>query len=284
MTPAHTQTDDTQTEPFAAFRLATGRPFPWRRMLRYLGARLVPGREHILKDVYVRTLSTRAATLEIGYDASGDVLRLRPHGPVDPSFAAARAARLFGLDDAAVRLPFVDDPILGPRLATCPGLRPLGCWDPFELCVRTLVGQQVSVKAAQSLTVRLVERCGALTPKRLAHANLDRIGMPGRRVSAIQQFAAAVDRGRFDLDAPWPDLADRLARQPGFGPWTRAYLAIRLGRDPDAFPATDVGLLRATGQTSGRALAALAERWRPWRAYAATYLWMVAPDEPDARP
>ena len=99
--------------------------------------------------------------------------------------------------------------------------------------------------------------------------------MPGRRVAAIQGLAVAVRDGLIDLEAPWEQLAAALEAQPGFGPWTLSYLGIRLGRDPDAFPASDAGLLRATATDGSKALERLAERWRPFRALAATYLWMV---------
>jgi 3-methyladenine DNA glycosylase/8-oxoguanine DNA glycosylase len=143
--------------------------------------------------------------------------------------------------------------------------------------VRTLIGQQVSVRAAQSLTARIVDRCGTLQPARLADANLERIGMPGRRVAAIQNFAKLANTSAIDLTAAWAELGPALAELPGFGPWTCAYLGIRIGRDPDAFPVADVGLMRAAGAESPKALARMAEAWRPLRAFAATYLWFDPP-------
>lgn len=259
-------------------------PFPWDALLGHLGARLVPSRERVRDRTYVREVPAERGTVEARYDVGRSVLAVRASGRVDPTRAAERIARLFATAHTPESVAeLAADRIIGPRIAIRPGLRPLGCWDPFELCVRTLVGQQVSVAAAQTLIARLAERCGAIEPEPLARTPLDRIGMPGRRVAAIQRFAAAVGAGELELDGPWPQLERALAQQPGFGPWTRAYLGIRLGRDADAFPAADVGLQRAAGATSAKALEALAERWRPWRAYAATYLWMVAPVAAHAR-
>jgi DNA-3-methyladenine glycosylase II len=107
-------------------------------------------------------------------------------------------------------------------------------------------------------------------------ADLDKIGMPAKRVETIRALARAVLEHEVDLEAPWSQLDSQLQRVPGFGPWTRAYLAIRLGREPDALPASDLGLIRAAHVDSAKALLQLAESWRPYRSYAATYLWAVA--------
>jgi len=101
------------------------------------------------------------------------------------------------------------------------------------------------------------------------------MGMPGRRVETIRHLARAVLEERVDFELPWRAVNDALGTLPGFGPWTRAYLGIRLGRDPDAFPETDLGLIRAAGAASPAELLKRAENWRPFRAYAATYLWAV---------
>jgi len=260
----------------AAISVPVRRPFPWPLLLRSLRMRLIPGHERIDENVYVRLAPSGAPQVTIGYDTEASVLRLKIAATVDPARATARAAQLFQpTHDSEVSAKLRADPLLGPRLTAIPGLRPLGGWDGFELCVRTLIGQQVSVKAARSLIERVVERCGLLDPEHLAGANLDRIGMPGRRVAAIQGFAAAVCDARVDLASNWPELDRALEALPGFGPWTRGYLGMRLGRDPDAFPAGDAGLLRAAGARDAKALEKIAEAWRPHRALAATYLWMV---------
>src|SRR3546814_4743001 len=90
--------------------------------------------------------------------------------------------------------------MLAARIARCPGFRPLGCWSPFELCIRTLIGQQVTVVAARTLLKRLIARCGELTPAAVAGSDLSAIGMPGKRIAAIRGFAAAVARDEVRLD------------------------------------------------------------------------------------
>src|SRR3546814_7983768 len=100
--------------------------------------------------------------------------------------------------------------MLAARIARCPGFRPLGCWSPFELCIRTLIGQQVTVVAARTLLKRLIARCGELTPAAVAGSDLSAIGMPGKRIAAIRGFAAAVARDEVRLDSrSWPDQIGR---------------------------------------------------------------------------
>ena len=162
-----------------------------------------------------------------------------------------------------------------PVLAKTMGFRPLGCWDPFELCLRTIIGQQVTVAAANTIMGRLIERCGQLTPEAVIAADLRNMGMPGARVATLVSLASAIVDGDLDPSMPWPELNDALLKLRGIGPWTCAYLAIRLGMDDDAFPQTDVGLIRAAKSDSAKALLASAEQWRPYRAYAAVGLWAL---------
>jgi AraC family transcriptional regulator of adaptative response / DNA-3-methyladenine glycosylase II len=188
------------------------------------------------------------------------------------------------------------DPLLAPLVAALPGLRVPGAWDPFELAVRAIVGQQISVAGARTIAGRLVERAGdrlptphgeviALFPhpEQLASADLDAIGMPGARVRSIVALAAAVADDpslltpTADLDA---DVA-RLRSLPGVGEWTAQYIALRGLRHADAFPASDLGILRALAGPDGRRptpaeALARAEPWRPYRAYAAQHLWSAA--------
>lgn len=261
--------------------LALRTPLPFAQLLAYLRPRLIPGAETLTHDSYVRWLA--GAVVRIGADNPRQASRLivSARGEVHRNAALTAAARLFdpSHDDTAARQRLASCPVLGPRLRRVPGFRPLGSWSGFELCVRTLLGQQVSVAAAGTLIGRVVERCGNLTPERLAMATLADIGMPGRRVAALQALARAVQAGLVLDGRDWPDLDRDLATLPGFGPWTRAYLAIRLGRDPNAFPSSDLGLMRAAGASSPKALEAMAQAWRPHRALAATYLWAV-PGEP----
>ncbi len=184
-------------------------------------------------------------------------------------------------------------PLLAPLVAAHPGLRVPGAWDPFELAIRAIVGQQVSVAGARTIAGRIVARAGdrlpspsgsvvALfpTPDQLAAADLSAIGMPGARARAIVGFASAV-AGDPGLLAPSDDLeaiVRRLKALPGIGEWTAQYVALRGLKHPDAFPASDLGILRALAGPDGRRptpaeALARAETWRPYRAYAAQHLW-----------
>jgi AraC family transcriptional regulator of adaptative response / DNA-3-methyladenine glycosylase II len=180
-------------------------------------------------------------------------------------------------------------------LRAYPGLRVPGAWDGWELAVRAIVGQQVSVKAAITLAGRIVDRYGDSlvldnaadmprrlfpTPARLARARLETLGIVSSRAAAIRQVARAVLDGRIRFDATQPIEEFRMALTdlPGIGDWTAAYIAMRALKDPDAFPSTDLGLLRAFEDDAGRRMRSRelerrAENWRPWRAYAALLTW-----------
>jgi 3-methyladenine DNA glycosylase/8-oxoguanine DNA glycosylase len=204
------------------------------------------------------------------------------------------ARRIFALDaDPSTAVAHLtDDPRLAPLLAATPGLRQPGTWDPFETGVRAIVGQQVSVAGASTVTARIVARLGepvaGLGPLGLSHTfpapatvaagDLAGIGMPGARAAAIKAFAAAVDKGELPLDGslPLPDLLAAIGAVRGLGPWTAGVIALRLG-EPDAFPAADLGLRRAARPGSPLTTAELEERaeaWRPHRAAAALRLWL----------
>jgi AraC family transcriptional regulator, regulatory protein of adaptative response / DNA-3-methyladenine glycosylase II len=185
--------------------------------------------------------------------------------------------------------------MLGPLVAERPGLRVPGAWDGFELAVRAVLGQQITVTAARRLAGRLVATYGepldstsaidGLThvfpsPDRLARADLSVLGIPTSRAAALSSLAAALTADPEILSAKrnLDDAITRLRRLPGVGEWTAQYIAMRELREPDAFPAADVGLIRAMAARCGRRLTsrelvARAERWRPWRAYAAQHLW-----------
>jgi 3-methyladenine DNA glycosylase/8-oxoguanine DNA glycosylase len=248
-------------------------PFPWRRLLSYLSHRMIPGVERIEDASYVR--HWLGEEIRVDYDEAAEELHVRCPPKIRED-ALVRARFLFQADHACAPIDshLSRSQPLSNIVHACPGLRPLGTWSGFELCCRTILGQQVTVAAANTLMRRLMDRCGTLTPDAVLAADLEKLGMPGARVRTLQSFASAVKEGRVDLTASWAEIDHALKSLPGFGPWTRTYLAIRLGREPDAFPATDVGLLRASGSASTAELLELAESWRPFRAHAAAYLWM----------
>ncbi len=250
---------------------------PWARLLSYLQPRLIPGVEAVDERSYQRAFNTSDVRVTADSATSARCLRIEAASTELAQQAVPRVAHLFAVaeDLSAARRHLRQCPVLAPRIARFPGLRPLGTWDAFELCIRTVIGQQVTVAAAGTLTARLVERCGGeLTPARILAADLKQLGMPGKRVDTLRQLASAVVDGRLDLDATeWVRVDQQLQALPGFGPWTRNYLAIRLGREPDAFPHSDIGLMRAADCASPKALLQRAEAWRPYRSLAAIYLW-----------
>jgi AraC family transcriptional regulator of adaptative response / DNA-3-methyladenine glycosylase II len=172
-----------------------------------------------------------------------------------------------------------------------PGLRVAGAFDPFEAAARAVLGQQISVAAARTIAARLAARFGEAiaTPRpeltRLfpgpgaiaarAAQELARLGVPARRAATLHALARAVASGKLALDAGREParVIEEITALPGVGPWTAHYLAMRALGWPDAFPEDDLGLRKALGGISGRQARAVAEPWRPWRAYGATHLW-----------
>jgi AraC family transcriptional regulator of adaptative response / DNA-3-methyladenine glycosylase II len=226
----------------------------------------------------------------------------------------ARLRRLFDLsaDPAAIGEQLAEDVDMARLVRARPGLRVPGAFDPFELAVRAVLGQQVSVAAACSLASRLVERFGDPfetaeatlglsrlfpNPKTLATADISVLGMPGSRAKAVSAIASAVLEDPTLLQpGQGLDVAiAKLCAVPGVGEWTAQYVALRALSETDAFPASDIGLQRALANGSGvrpsaRELTERAESWRPWRAYAAIHLWTADGDQlsakrskPDAR-
>jgi AraC family transcriptional regulator, regulatory protein of adaptative response / DNA-3-methyladenine glycosylase II len=278
-------------------RLPFRPPLAWDAMLAYLADRAIAGVEHVADNTYRRTVVVDGdpGVLEL-FPGGDDHLLLRAHLPHWERLihVVQRARRIFNLD-ADIEPAGRDlgaDPTLGPLLAARPGLRPLGTWDPFETGVRAIVGQQVSVAGANTLTARIVARLGTPVPGlaqiglthtfptagTLATADLAGLGLTSRREAAIGTFAAAVADGtiRLDRSIGLEPFVASVSALPGLGPWTASYLAMRLG-EPDAFPTSDLGLRRALDPASPVSTAALAERaeaWRPWRAHAAVHLWL----------
>lgn len=249
-------------------------PYHWDVTLSYFSHRLIPGAEDIRDGAFVR--KTQSGPISVLFDQDRQALLVTMPEGCDCADAISRISTLFQPDCILPPSPKISAcPVLGPLVQRRPGLRPLGCWDAFELLIRTVAGQQVSVAAANTVMARLVKRCdGHLTPERLSMANLDNLGVPGRRAALFQSLAEAVQTGSLDLRTPWERLSPQLLALTGIGPWTVNYLGIRLGRDMDAFPESDIGLIRAAGAQTKQDLLAMAETWRPYRGFAATYLWM----------
>jgi AraC family transcriptional regulator of adaptative response / DNA-3-methyladenine glycosylase II len=275
------------------FRLRFRPPYNWNGMLAFLAARATPGVEAVESSSYRRSISLNGTHgyFEVSLDENSDSLmvRLQIGDPCALFFIIERIRAMFDLsaDWAAIVRSLRPDPVLGPLVAAAPGLRVPGCWNGFELATRAILGQQITVKGATVLAGRIVETfgqpfCGTKgithlfpTPEVLAGANLAGIGLPKARAETIQALARAVceDEISFDGIVEVDAFLARLCEIPGIGKWTAQYVAMRALGEPDAFPWGDLGLLRALGLGSIRELEGRAEPWRPWRAYAAMYLW-----------
>ena len=277
-------------------------PYDWQAMVAFLGARAIPGLEAVVEQTYMRAIALGDATgfLEVKADGARLIARIRLSKISALAAVVDRLRRLFDLDAdiKAIGQQLGRDPILAPGLAARPGMRVPGAWDGFELAVRAILGQQVSVAGARTLAGRLTARYGQAvavptvgreagierlfpTPAALAEAEIAAIGMPGARARAISSLARAFLDDP-DLLRPYDGLdasVERLCKLPGIGPWTAHYIAMRALNEPDAFPAGDLGLLRTLAVDGVRPSAAeaeaMAEAWRPWRAYALFHLWMM---------
>jgi AraC family transcriptional regulator of adaptative response / DNA-3-methyladenine glycosylase II len=278
-------------------RLAFRPPYDAGALLRFLAARAIPGVEKVTAGGYVRTVGGgTGGVIELLPRDDHVLLRAGGHGPRGMAPLVARCRRLFDLDadSCAVGEVLASDPLMAPLVAARPGLRVPGAFDGFELAVRAVLGQQVSVAAASTLAGRLVARCGTPrsdcatnpaadpahlfpTAAQVAETDLGGLGLTGSRRRTLHALATATAAGELDLDggADPAETAERLLALPGVGPWTVGYIGMRALGDPDALPIGDLGLRRAfaTLAPEGPALLDRAERWRPWRAYAAMHLW-----------
>ncbi|HEV7657398.1 MAG TPA: AlkA N-terminal domain-containing protein [Mycobacteriales bacterium] len=274
-------------------RLPYRAPIDVDALLRFLGARAVPGVEDWSGGVYTRSLSLPRGPAIAALSAGAGYVRceLRLTDLRDLAAAVQRCRRLLDLDadPAAVQAALGRDPLLGPLVDKAPGLRVPGHVDGAEMAIRAVLGQQVSVQAGTKLAARLTERYGAAVP--VPHGPITRlfptpaalreaeIGMPLSRLRALRALATALDDRRLELhpgvDRERTEAA--LLALPGIGPWTASYLALRTLRDPDVFLPTDVGVRHALTRlgvpSDPAAAAARAEAWRPWRSYALLQLW-----------
>jgi AraC family transcriptional regulator, regulatory protein of adaptative response / DNA-3-methyladenine glycosylase II len=290
--------EEARTEQDAVvLRLAYRPPYDWTAMLGFLAARAIPGVERVADGRYSRTIALDGAAGTICVELGNrDSLRATIRFPRLSSLPAiiARIRRVFDLaaDPVAIGAQLAEDTALAPLVAARPGLRVPGAWDGFELAVRAVLGQQITVVAATGLAGKLVRTYGAAMPtaedglthafpqpERLAQADLTSLGMPGARARTLSALAAAVaaDPALFAVGRSLDEAIARLRALAGIGEWTAQYIAMRQMREPDAFPAADIGLLRAMAKNGRRPnpaeLLARAECWRPWRAYAALHLW-----------
>ena len=284
-----------------ALRLAYRQPFAADPLFEFLGLRAIPGVEAFDGTTYRRSLRLPHGngTVELT-PADGYVRAVFSLGDVrDLTTAVARCRHLLNLDADPVAVDDVlgADPLLRPMVRQVPGRRVPGSTDGFEMAVRAVIGQQVSVAGARQVTGRLVEAAGRRLPEPrplithaffspgdladLAAAHPEAFPMPAGRRRALQALGEAIDDGRLAIDpgADSAELETGLLALAGIGPWTASYVAMRALGDPDTFLPTDLGLRRAAarlGQPDDpRSLVARAESWRPWRSYALVHLWSV---------
>ncbi|MFI7533297.1 AlkA N-terminal domain-containing protein [Streptosporangium sp. NPDC049376] len=261
-------------------RLHRREPYDSRALLRFLRARAIPGLETVDETSYSRVVPGGAVTLtplpgHVRLDVELDDTR-------GLARVVARCRRLLDLDaDPQAIADALGGTSLGPLVTANPGLRVPGAWDGFEVAVRAVVGQQISVAGARTLLGRIVARAGHggvlfPAPGELLEADLEGLGLTGRRVATLRALAACVAEGEIDLDgAQEPaQVVSRLLPLPGIGPWTASYVALRALRDPDAWPDGDLVLRRTMARLD--IPEDHIERWRPWRAYAALHLWSAA--------
>ena len=279
-------------------RLPYRAPYDFAALLAFFARRAVPGVEQIDAHGYTRHFAFDgvAGSLRVTQRPGDDALALAVAFPHTARLQeiSARVRRMFDLDAdiASINAHLRRDPRLRALVRRHPGQRLPGGWDGFEIALRAVLGQQVSVAAARTLAQRLVQRYGIElqrddgtrvqlfpTPQRLADADLTAIGLPRTRAQTLRTIARAVCDGSvgFQPEQTLDAFVASWTALPGIGDWTAHYIAMRARSDPDAFPAADLVLRKALaderGALSTRALLAQAERWRPWRAYAVFHLW-----------
>jgi AraC family transcriptional regulator of adaptative response / DNA-3-methyladenine glycosylase II len=277
------------------FELSFRPPYDWSAVIAFLGARAITGVEAVAGNHYRRTVRVTAdgrqhhGWVEIALSPKKPALRVT----VSASLAKALPpvlSRVKWLMDLSCH-PAEVAQALGPLARRHPGLRVPGAFDGFEVAVRAVLGQQVTVAAARTLAGRFADAFGepiaspfaALTTvfptaariAELPYGRIARIGMPAARARTVLALARAMANGRLVLtpNADVETALDQLRAQPGIGEWTAQYIAMRALAWPDAFPHTDCGVMKALGETSARRVLLAGERWRPWRAYAVMHLW-----------
>jgi AraC family transcriptional regulator, regulatory protein of adaptative response / DNA-3-methyladenine glycosylase II len=273
------------------FRLSYRPPFCWDSILRYFRRRFYRGAEFVNGTQYFRTVQIGRSKGWISVENDPENLALKVE--VAPDLLSvllpliARLRRLFDLDASP-------DPIttaLGSLALGNPGLRVPGAFDGFEVAMRAVLGQQISVAAATTIAGRVVERFGERidspfpelksmvpTAAQIAAvpvAELRKVGLTEARAATLAGFARAVAEEKINfLNATsWEESVKQMTLVPGIGPWTAGYIAMRALGWPDAFPHQDLGLQKALSVKKASDALALAEKWRPWRAYAAMQLW-----------
>lgn len=266
-------------------------PYDWESILSFLRLRACPGIESVTEKSYSRTVSIDGIDgwLSVEQSQKSPSLIVTLSSSLAPKFLQIvnRLNRLFDLQAK----PDLIETQLGNLASGFPGLRVPGAFDPFEVSIRGILGQQVSVKAATNLAGRLANKYGAKidtpidelkllspTAEKLSKATtegISELGIISTRANTIINFAKAYAKGELKLypGADYDATVKTLVSLPGIGEWTADYIAMRCLAWPDAFPHGDLGIKKALNNNSKKEILALAEAYRPWRAYAAMHLW-----------
>lgn len=284
----------------STLRLSYRPPYDWEGILAFLRARVLAGSECVTDDAYMRTVAIgeSAGWIRVTHAPERHALRVEFTHSLTPALPAL-LGRLRNLFDLSARPDVIGTHLMKDRMLRAlvkrnPGLRVPGSFDGFESAVRTILGQQVSVKAATTLACRFAAAFGAAhatpvaelthlspTAERVARASVDgiaRLGIVSARVRSIIAIATAVAAGELRLEAgadPARAIA-QLVELPGVGPWTAHYMAMRILRWPDAFPKEDLVILNNLGGVTPRRAEAMSQAWRPWRSYAVLHVWRKA--------
>src|SRR5262249_18084336 len=280
------------------FRLAYRPPYDWGGVLAFLRARATDGVESVDATSYRRPIVVdgKSGSIEVSRHDSGTALQLDVRFP-DPRALLTiveRVRRVFdlGADPVLIEAHLRTDPLLARAIARRPGVRTPGAWDGFELAVRAILGQQVSVRAATTIAGRIATLFGSPvadesglsrlfpTPAQLATAAIERAGVMPTRADTIRALATHLMNQALDLSWSSDSRAAvaALVALPGVGRWTAEYIAMRALGEPDAWPTGDLVLRRVAGDLSSAELDRRSDAWRPWRAYAVMLLWQVAAD------
>lgn len=283
-------------------------PIDWEALLAFLAARATPGVEAVTDGAYTRTVRAgdrvgsvrvRRSVPRAARDDAPSVIHLDVSAALVPSLmdVCARVRQLFDLDAEPTKIEsHLATSGFAPLRDLRHGLRVPGAFDGFELAIRAILGQQVSVKGATTLMARLTAEFGevaelgdpsltrtAVTADRLADARVSSIraiGLTEARSATVHALARRVATGdmRLEPDVDVRAVCRQLLDVPGIGPWTAEYIAMRALHWPDAFPSGDLVLRRRAGHLTAARLLKAADAWRPWRAYAAMQLWSRAVD------
>jgi AraC family transcriptional regulator of adaptative response / DNA-3-methyladenine glycosylase II len=275
------------------FTLGFRPPYHWKGILAFLAERAIPGVEVVDHRVYRRTIRINGCDgyFEASPDVGRDAIAVRVQIADTRSLylIVERIRRLFDLnaDWTSIAQSLRTDPALTARILAEPGFRVPGCWNGFELTIRAILGQEITLKDATVLAGQITKSYGSPisnvkdlthlfpTPEVLADAKLEALGLTKERARTIHALARAVRDGEISFDRVVDSDAflAHLLEIPGIDHWTAQYVAMRALGNPDAFPTGDKGILRALGLRNSCELEERAEAWRPWRSYASMYLW-----------